>query len=126
MLPDQDHDPRIKAVLDDLVAASPTIQAVAVVRISGLTVMSVMPTYVAAQEHVSAMSAVMVLLGERITRAMKSGTLNKVYIKGDDGHIVLTSVGPDAVLMVTAKEEAPLGLLFVELARAAAKLKRLI
>ncbi len=117
---------RIKAILDELVAASPHINAVAVVRISGLTVMSVMPAYVAAQEHVSAMSAVMVLLGERITRAMKSGTLNKVYVKGDDGHIVLTSVGHDAVLMITAKEQAPLGMLFVEMARAAEKLKKVV
>ena len=117
---------RIKAILDELVAASPHINAVAVVRISGLTVMSVMPAYVAAQEHVSAMSAVMVLLGERITRAMKSGTLNKVYVKGDEGHIVLTSVGQDAVLMITAKEQAPLGMLFVEIARAADRLKKLV
>lgn len=120
------EEQRIKAVLDDIVAASPHIKAVAVVRISGLTVMSVMPTYIVSQEHVSAMSAVMVLLGERITRAMKSGTLNKVYIKGDEGHIVLTSVGHDAVLMLTAQEQAPLGLLFVELARAADKLKKLV
>ncbi len=116
---------RIKDILDDIVRSSPYIKAVAMARISGVTIVSVMPTYVS-PEHVSAMSAVMVLLGERIARAMRSGELNQVYIKGDQGHIVLTSVGHEAVLMITAEEQAPLGLLFIEMARAAQKLRKLV
>jgi len=116
---------RIKDILDDIVRSSPYIKAVAMARISGVTIVSVMPTYVS-PEHVSAMSAVMVLLGERIARAMRSGELNQVYIKGDQGHIVLTSVGHEAVLMITAEEHAPLGLLFIEMARAAQKLRKLV
>ncbi len=116
---------RIKDILDDIVKSSPYIKAVAMARISGVTMVSVMPTYVS-PEHVSAMSAVMVLLGERIARAMRSGELNQIYIKGDEGHIVLTSVGHEAVLMITAEEQAPLGLLFIEMARAARRLKNLV
>jgi len=116
---------RIKDILDDIVRSSPYIKAVAMARISGVTIVSVMPTYVS-PEHVSAMSAVMVLLGERIARAMRSGELNQVYIKGDEGHIVLTSVGHEAVLMITAEEQAPLGLLFIEMARAAQQLRKLV
>ena len=116
---------RIKDILDDIVRSSPYIKAVAMARISGVTIVSVMPTYVS-PEHVSAMSAVMVLLGERIARAMRSGELNQVYIKGDQGHIVLTSVGHEAVLMITAEEQAPLGLLFIEMARAAQQLRKLV
>jgi len=123
MLPSSEN--RIKEILDDVMRSSPYIKAVAMARISGVTMVSVMPTYVS-PEHVSAMSAVMVLLGERIARAMRSGELNQVYIKGDEGHIVMTAVGNEAVLMITAQEHAPLGLLFIEMGRAAKKLRKLV
>jgi len=115
----------IKAILHDLLDTSPYVKASAVVKVSGLTVVSVMPPYVE-EERVSAMSAVMLLLGERITHAMKGGSLDKVYIKGEDGHIVLMSVGKEAVLTVMAGERAPLGLLFVEMRLAAEKLLKLM
>ena len=118
------HD-RIRDVLHSLLEISPYVQAAALVRVSGLTVMSFMPDDVE-QERVAAMSAVMLLLGERITGSLRSGALDKVYIKGDAGHIVLMAVGTEAVLTAMAGERAPLGLLFVEMRRAAERLKRLV
>jgi hypothetical protein len=119
-----DYD-RIQETLHTLLEISPYMKAAAVVRVSGLSVVSVMPDDIE-QELVSAMSAVMLLLGERITGSMRSGGLDKVYIKGEEGHIVLMAVGQTAVLTVMAQERAPLGLLFVEMRRAAESLKRLV
>ena len=119
-----DYD-RIKDVLHTLLEISPYMKAAAVVRVSGLSVVSVMPDDIE-QERVSAMSAVMLLLGERITGSMRSGGLDKVYIKGEEGHIVLMAVGKTALLTVMAQERAPLGLLFVEMRRAAHQLKKLV
>jgi predicted regulator of Ras-like GTPase activity (Roadblock/LC7/MglB family) len=68
----------------------------------------------------------MLLLGERITQAMETGRLDKVYIKGEDGHIILMAVGKQAVLTVMAGEKAPLGLLFMEMRSAANRLRRLV
>ncbi len=116
---------RIRAVLHELLNASPYVKAVAVVRVSGLTVEAVMPPEIE-QERVSAMSAVMLLLGQRITEAMQSGLLDKVYIKGAEGHIIMMAVGSEAVLTVQASERAALGLLFVEMRVAADKLKRIV
>jgi hypothetical protein len=101
------------------------MKAAAVVRVSGLSVEAVMPPEIE-QERVSAMSAVMLLLGQRITESMQSGGLDKVYIKGAEGHIIMMSAGPEAVLMVQASEHAALGLLFVEMRLAAEKLKRIV
>jgi hypothetical protein len=115
----------VKRVLHDLLESSPYIKATAVVRVSGLTVEAIMPPTIE-EERVSAMAAVMLLLGERITNAMQSGRLDKVYIKGDEGHIILMAVGRQAVLTVMAKHKAPLGLLFVEMRAAANRLKRLV
>ena len=119
-----DYD-RIQDILHTLLEISPYMKAAAVVRVSGLSVMSVMPDDIE-QERVSAMSAVMLLLGERITGSLRSGALDKVYIKGEEGHIVLMAVGQTAVLTVMAQERAPLGLLFVGMRRAADQLKKLV
>jgi predicted regulator of Ras-like GTPase activity (Roadblock/LC7/MglB family) len=116
---------QIKKILHALMESSPYIKAAGLVRVSGLTVEAVMPPDIE-EERVSAMSAVMLLLGERITMAMRGGRLDKVYIKGEDSHIILTSVGKTAVLTVMADDKAPLGLLFVEMRAASEKLKKLI
>lgn len=115
----------IKAILHNLLEASPYIKATAVVRVSGLTVQAIMPPSIP-EERVSAMAAVLLLLGEQITAAMQTGQLEKVYIHGSDGHIILTSIGDRAVLTVMAAEKAPLGMLFVEMRAAARRLKRLV
>jgi predicted regulator of Ras-like GTPase activity (Roadblock/LC7/MglB family) len=96
-----------------------------VIRLSGLIIVSAMPYYIQ-EERVSAMSAVMLLLGERLTGAMKNGQLNKVYVRGETGHTVIASVGEDAVLTITASDEVPLGLLFIEMGLAAEKLRGLV
>jgi uncharacterized protein len=116
---------RIRAILHELLEATPYLKAVAVVRVNGLTVQAMMPPEIP-EEKVSAMSAVMLLLGERITDAMHTGTLDKVYIQSNEGHIIMMAVGTEAVLTVQASARAPLGLLFVEMRRAAGKLKRVV
>ena len=115
----------IRLALRDLLLASQHIRAAAVIRLSGLTIAAMMPAYIE-QERVSAMSAVMMLLGERLTTAMLNGELSKVYIQGENGHIVLRSIGGDAVLTVTASEEVPLGLVFLEMELAVEKLNALV
>lgn len=116
---------KIHQVLRTLLKTSPYVRAAAVIRLSGITVAAEMPYYVE-QDRVSAMSAVMLLLGERMNLAMRSGELGKVYIQGANGHIVLISVTGDAVLSVMADQEAPLGLVFLEMEHAIRKLKPLV
>lgn len=115
----------VRRVLLDLLLVSQHIRAAAVIHLSGLTIAAMMPSYVE-QDRVSAMSAVMMLLGERLTAAMRNGELSKVYIQGENGHIVLRSIGGDAVLTVTAGEEVPLGLVFLEMELATEQLRPLV
>ena len=119
------NEAEIKKVLRALIRSSPYVVASSVARLSGVNIVSVMPYYVE-EERMSAMSAVMLLLGERMTNAMRSGQLSKVYVRGETGHIVMMSIGQDAVLTVTATDEAPLGLLFLEMERATEVLRELI
>lgn len=106
-------------------ASSPDIEASAVVSVDGLTIASALPHGVE-EDRVSAMSAAMLSLGERIAGELGRGSLEQIYIKGDQGFVVLMSVGNDAVLTVLAREQAKLGLIFLDIRRAADDLSKLI
>lgn len=111
--------------LKDLQASSPDIEASAVVSVDGLTMASALPPNVE-EDRVSAMSAAMLSLGERIATELKRGSLDQVYIKGEAGFVILKSVGDEAVMTVLARDQATLGLLFLEMRRAAEDLSQLL
>ncbi len=111
--------------LQDMQAASPDIIASAIVSVDGLIIASALPGDVE-EDRVSAMSAAMLSLGERIATELGRGTLEQVYIRGDEGFVILTAVGDEAVLTALAREEAKLGLVFLEMRRAAEDLRRLV
>jgi uncharacterized protein len=111
--------------LRELQASSPDIEASAIVSVDGLTIASALPQGVE-EDRVSAMSAAMLSLGERIASELGRGSLDQVYIKGQEGYVVLMSVGEDAVLTALAREQAKLGLIFLDMRRATDDLKKLI
>ena len=106
-------------------AASPDIEASAVVSVDGLIMASALPTEVE-EDRVSAMSAAMLSLGERIAGELGRGNLEQVYIRGNHGFVILTAVGEEAVLTALARQESKLGLVFLEMRRAAEELTRLV
>ena len=111
--------------LREMQAASPEIEASAVVSVDGLIMASALPAE-EEEDRVSAMSAAMLSLGERIAGELGRGSLDQVYIRGKSGYVILTSVGEEAVLTALAREGAKLGLVFLEMRRAAEDLRRLV
>ena len=111
--------------LKKLQISSPDIQASAIVSVDGLIIASALPGSVE-EDRVSAMSAAMLSLGERISIELRRGELDQVYIRGDNGYVMLTSVGNDAVLTVMASVNAKLGLIFLDIKRTADALSELI
>jgi uncharacterized protein len=111
--------------LQTMQAAAPDIEASAIVSVDGLIMASALQQGVE-EDRVSAMSAAMLSLGERISSELGRGSLEQVYIKGDAGSIVLTSVGEEAVLTAMARHDAKLGLIFLEMRRAAEDLVKLV
>lgn len=120
-----DRSKQMVEELKKLQITSPDIQASAVVSVDGLIMASALPGTVE-EDRVSAMSAAMLSLGERISLELKRGELDQVYIRGDGGYVMLTSVGTEAVLTVMAKGDAKLGLIFLEIKRTAERLSALI
>lgn len=111
--------------LRDLQAGTPDIEASAVVSVDGLIMASSLPGGVD-EDRISAMSAAMLSLGDRIADELNRGRLERVYISGTNGIIVLMAIGEDAVLTVLARKTAKLGLIFLDARRAAEDLTRLL
>jgi uncharacterized protein len=111
--------------LRDMQASTPDVEASAIVSVDGLIIASSLPASVE-EDRVSAMSAAMLSLGERIAGELGRGTLSQVYIHGDKGYVLLTAVGGEAVLTVLARESAKLGLVFLEVRRAADDLEKMV
>ncbi len=111
--------------LRDLQASTPDIEASAVVSVDGLIMASSLPQDVE-EDRVSAMSAAMLSLGERISAELGRGQLDQVYIRGDNGYVILLAVGTDAVLTVLARKDAKIGLIFLDMKRTAQDLAKLV
>jgi uncharacterized protein len=116
---------RMVARLKDLQASTPDVEASAVVSVDGLIMASALPPDVE-EDRVSAMSAAMLSLGERIAGELGRGVPDQVYVRGANGYVILTAVGEEAVLTVLARKDAKLGLVFLDMRRAAEDLNRLI
>ena len=111
--------------LRGLQADSPDVEAAAIVSVDGLAIASALPANVE-EDRVAAMSAAMLSLGERIASELRRGSLDEVYIRGRDGYVVLRAVGEDAVLTVLARPQARIGLLFLDVRRAATDLAAIL
>lgn len=111
--------------LRDLQATTPEIEGAGVVSVDGLIMASSLPAGIE-EDRVSAMSAAMISLGERISGELGRGSLDQVHIKGDDGYVILMSVGEEAVLTTLVREGAKLGLIFLDMRRTANDLEKLI
>jgi predicted regulator of Ras-like GTPase activity (Roadblock/LC7/MglB family) len=113
------------ARLKDLQVSTPDIEASALVSVDGLIIASALPPDVE-EDRVSAMSAAMLSLGERIAGELGRGLLDQVYVRGAEGYVILSAVGEEAVLTVLARKDAKLGLVFLDMRRAAEDLGRLL
>ncbi|MBN1318785.1 MAG: roadblock/LC7 domain-containing protein [Anaerolineales bacterium] len=111
--------------LRDLQAGTPDVEASAVVSVDGLIMASSLPANVE-EDRVSAMSAAMLSLGDRIASELGRGILDQVYIRGDMGYVILMAVGDEAVLTVLARKNAKLGLIFLDMRRTATDLAQLV
>jgi len=111
--------------LRELQRSTPDIEASAIVSVDGLTIASALPGEVE-EDRVSAMSAAMISLGERIAQELGRGVLDQVYIRGEAGYVILMAVGEEAVLTVLSSSKAKLGLIFLDMRRAVEDLVRIV
>lgn len=105
--------------LDGLLAASPEVEAAAVVSADGLPMASALPGHVE-EDRLAAMSAALLTLGDRASDGLGKGALAQVFIEGEHGHVILMSAGQDAVLVGVVAKGAKIGLVLYEIRKTAA------
>ncbi len=111
--------------LRELQVSSPDVEAAAIISVDGLPIATSLPQNVE-EDRVSAMSAAMHSLGDRIASELGRGLLDEVYVKGEKGYVILRAVGEEAVLTVLARQQAKLGLVFYDMRRAAEEFSNIL
>lgn len=112
-------------LLKELEATTPDVEASAVVSTDGLIIASALPQDVE-EDRVAAMSAAMLSLGERTSQELKRGSLEQVFVKGINGYILMMGAGEESVLTALARKDAKLGLVFLDMKRAADEISKII
>ena len=116
---------QMQHTLKTLVTNTPDLEGAATVSLDGLILASVLPAGTD-EDRVSAMAAALLSLGERTAEELQRGTLEQVYVKGNEGYIILMQAGPEAVLEVIAGQGAKLGMVLLDMKRAAQEITRLL
>ncbi len=115
----------LHSILRELNGSSADVEASAIVSTDGLVMASLLPGDID-EDRLGAMSAAMLSLGDRAARELGRGELEQVLVRGRQGFILLAHAGEDAVLTVLTKREAKLGLVFLDVKRAAAAIAKVL
>ena len=115
----------LKTILNTLSSSSGDIEASAVVSTDGLMIASNFPAGMD-EDRVAAMSAALLAMGERSAAELNRGGLEQVFIKGEKGNLVMLAAGHEGVLTTLTSPRAKLGLVFLDMKRAAEEIARII
>ena len=78
------------------------------------------------RDLVAAMSASVLNVSSRVLEELNRGVIENVIVRGDKGVVMVISVTSEVVLAAIAKKDANLGLMLVEMRRAAEKIKGIL
>lgn len=78
------------------------------------------------EETFAAMSATMLGAAETASTELEKGVPDRVIVESNDGKLIAIGAGPKALVVVLTPPDAGLGLLLVELGKAAEKIKKIL
>jgi len=115
---------RLNTILSELNGSSADIEGSAVVSTDGFLIDSLLPAGMD-DDKVSAMTAALLSLSNHTAEELARGSLEQVLIKGEYGYILMSYAGPEAIVIVLTKPEARLGLIFLDITRAADEVQKI-
>ena len=112
-------------LLRKMEAVNAEIQGSAIVSVQGLPICSVLARDVN-DGIVSAMSAAILSVSERAVEELARGDLKRILIEGNDGIIILSKAGQNAILCTLCRANASLGMVFLNIQSVSRKISELI
>ncbi len=116
---------QLNHILRTLQSGSPDVEASALISEDGLAIASALPQHVD-EARVAGMSATLISLGMRAAMELERGDVQEVLVRGTEGFTVIVASGSGTVLMVMASKAAKLGLIFLDMRRAAQRIREIL
>lgn len=116
---------QIERLLREVQSRIPDLEGLAVVTKDGLPIASALQTSTD-EDKISAMTAASLSLSERVVIELERGVMEQLIITGSSGLVIIRDAGPHAVLVGIARPNAKLGLVLLDMKRAANKLANMI
>lgn len=115
----------LNKILRGLQSGTPEIQASALVSEDGLMIASALPAHLD-ETRVAGIGSTLLRLGQRAATDLHRGKLEQVLVRGQEGYVVMVAAAPGTMLLALASHEAKLGLIFLDLTKAAKDLSKVI
>lgn len=115
----------IDRILKALQTANPDVDGSALIDTDGSILSYFLPESLE-QSKIKEMTEALFSLGEDIAQPLKRGTVDKIFLKGEEGYIVFTGIRRKGVLTVLASKNARLGLLFSDIEETSKQLERIL
>lgn len=116
---------QIERILREVQSRIPDLEGLAVVTRDGLPIASALYTSTD-EDRISAMTAASLSLSERVVLELERGIMEQLIITGSNGLVIIRDAGEHAVLVGIARADAKLGLVLLDMKRAAKKLADMI
>lgn len=104
---------QLNVILNEFERNVREVQATAIVSTDGLVIASRLPDQVE-EDRIGAMGAAILSISSRSGEELARGDMERVLIEGEEGYILIRSIGDDAILVTLAEKEVRLGMLFYE------------
>lgn len=127
-----DNLSELATILRQMEAMNSEIQGSAIVSIQGLPIASALPrlrTEYGGETNdgiISAMSAAIISVSERAVSELARGSFKRIMIEGDQGLIILSRAGKNAILCVLTVPNPSLGMIFLNITATSKKIAGLL
>jgi predicted regulator of Ras-like GTPase activity (Roadblock/LC7/MglB family) len=111
--------------LKELRSDSNGVQAVVLISSDAMPLASDMPDGME-EELLSATASSLIASGERVARELSRGNIDQVYLRGEQGDLVVVKVNDGALLACTVDPQAKMGMTLLEVNRCAQRLAEII
>lgn len=116
---------QLNEVLDQFEKSMPAIEATALFDLDGLVIASRLQGGVDDQ-RIGAMAAAILTISNRSGAELERGTIQRVLVEGDNGSMVIMSVGQEIVLVALVGKQVKLGILFYECRQCILQIKEIM